>query len=142
MPVFFLAIENARARMADAWHYAEGFLQHGQRVRVEVTEAEEPRTLEQNAVFWCRLHDIAAQVEWEVDGQMVYLDPEEWKEILMAAWLKDRRVAAGIDGGRVLLGGSTRRLGKKKFHELTELAVHFGDSKGVIWTPPKHAQPE
>jgi hypothetical protein len=137
MPVFILAPENARKRMEDAWHYACGHLQEGKRVRLILEDAEEIRTLEQNAAFWPKVNDIAAQVQFEVDGQMVWLEPEEVKEILMAAWLKDRRIARGIDGGHVVLGGSTKRMSKKAFHELTELATHFGDSKGVTWTPPK-----
>jgi hypothetical protein len=123
--------------MKDAWAFAEGLLQHGKRVRVTVEEAEEIRTLDQNSVFWCKVNDIAAQVQWQVDGRMEWLDPAEWKLIFWAAIHKELRVARGINGGHVMLGGSTKRMGKKIFHEMTEFAQFFGDERGVQWTSPK-----
>ena len=92
------------------------------------------RTLEQNAILWCRLRDLSAQVPWWVDGRKVLLDPDEWKQICSAALRKHQRLARGIEGGWVMLGVSTRRMTKDEMGLLLDLIQAFGDQRGVKWT--------
>ncbi len=67
---------------------------------------EPTRTLDQNAA------------QWPVNGAMSRLEPEEWKDILTAAFRNETaRVALGLEGGMVLLGCHTREFSKKEFSE-------------------------
>jgi hypothetical protein len=107
----------------------------------EAAPGEEIRTLDQNAAMWAMLGDISKQVPWPVffDGRcdVVKMDSESWKDVLTAGLEKVQRMAAGIDGGYVLLGRRTSKLGKKKMSQLLEFIRFFGDSKQVVWTDPK-----
>jgi NinB protein len=136
--IFILAVENARDRMKAAWEFACGFLEQGQRVRVTVEPAEEIRTLEQNSRWWPAVNDIAEQVQWPVDGKMERLDADDWHQILAAGLEKEHRVAQGISGGFVMLAKSTRKMSKKRFADLIEFTLWFGEEHGVVWTPPKN----
>lgn len=94
------------------------------------------RSLVANSKMWAMLHDIAEQVQWEVDGELRSLSPDDWKDILTAAYQKHQRVAVGIDGGFVLLGARTSKMGKREMAELIEFAYHFGAERGVVWSEP------
>lgn len=91
-----------------------------------VTFAEPTRTLEQNSALWPLLSEIAAQVVWY--GQK--LTAEEWKDVLTAS-LKQQKVVPGIDGGFVVCGASTSKMGKREFSDLLELAHAFAAQQGV-----------
>lgn len=97
---------------------------------------DELRTLDQNKLMWALLTDLANQVKWPVDGQMVLMSPDDWKHIMTAGLKKIQRVARGIDGGFVILGQYTHKMNKAEMAELIELIQHFGDSKGVAWSEP------
>lgn len=92
------------------------------------------RTLEQNALMWARLGDIAKQVKWPVNGKEGYLEPEDWKDILSAELRKEQRIAQGISGGFVLLGMRTHRMKKREMSDLLEVIAAFGASKLVVWS--------
>lgn len=87
-----------------------------------VVQFKEPsRSLEQNAMLWVLLGKFSAQLQWPVNGRMTRLTPDEWKDILSAAYKREtQRVAAGIDGGMVMLGLRTSKLGKREFAEFIE----------------------
>lgn len=85
---------------------------------VKVTEPT--RNLEQNAALWAKLEEVSNSVEW--DGNK--LTPEEWKTVFTAA-LKKEKVVPGINGGFVVLGQSTSRMGKSEFSDLLELINSF-----------------
>lgn len=131
---FILRAENARDRMAAAWEFAKQFLQLGQAVRVEVSECKPTRTLEQNSKMWAVLTDISRQVEWHVDGKLQHLEPEDWKDILTAGLKKHQRIAAGIEGGFVMLGRRTSKMKIGEMVELIEFALWFGTERGVVWS--------
>ena len=97
---------------------------------------EPRRTLDQNSKLWPMLQDVSRQVEWFVDGKLQKLAKEDWKEILTAALRKHQRVAAGVEGGFVLLGSRTSRMGKREFAELIEAIYAFGSERGVVWSEP------
>jgi NinB protein len=94
-----------------------------------VTVKEPTRSLEQNARLWACLHDVAAQVIWH--GQR--LTAEDWKHVFTAA-LRKTKVVPGLDGGFVVCGMSTSKMGKAQFAELIELIHAFGAERGVMWS--------
>jgi hypothetical protein len=91
-----------------------------------VTIAERTRSLDQNAALWPALNEVSEQVDWY--GQK--LTPEEWKDVFSAA-LKKQKVVPGLDGGFVVCGQRTSRMGKREFGDLLELVHAFGAERGV-----------
>lgn len=142
MNTFILRPENARERMAAAWRFACQFLELGRSVKVEISEAKPTRTLEQNSRLWALLRDISRQVEWPVDGRMQNLPPEDWKDIFTAALTRGQRVAQGIEGGFVMLGGRTSRMSVGEMCELQTLIEAFGAEHGVQWSDPNFMREE
>lgn len=85
------------------------------------TVQEKNRTLEQNAAQWPILEAFAKQRQWSVNGSLVWMDEEEWKDVLTAAFNDETvRLAAGLRGGVVMLGQRTSKFGKKKFSDWLE----------------------
>ena len=109
-------------------------LELGKPVKVKVEEAKSRRSLDQNAKLWACLSDISRQVEWPVDGKSQLLEPEEWKEILTAGLKKSQRVAAGVEGGFVMIGTRTSRMTVAEMAELIEFIQWFGAERGVQWS--------
>lgn len=130
---FILRVEDAREKMARAWSCACRFLELGKPVRIRVDECVPTRTLDQNAKLWAVLSDISRQVEWHVDGKMQLLSPEDWKDILSAGLKKTQRVAAGVEGGFVMLGQRTSKMRIGEMIDLIEFAHAFGAEHGVVW---------
>jgi hypothetical protein len=94
-----------------------------------VTIQEATRTLDQNSKLWPMLGDVSKQVEWYGSK----MNSEEWKDVFSAA-LKKQKVVPGIDGGFVVCGQSTSKMGKKEFSDLIELIYAFGAERGVVWS--------
>jgi len=87
------------------------------------------RSLEQNALMWQRLGEIAHQVEW----YGLKLSAEDWKDVLSAS-LRKARVVPGIDAGSfVPLGMRTSDMSKQEMTDLLELIGAFGAEKGVVF---------
>lgn len=80
------------------------------------------RTVDQNAAQWPYLEGFAQQLQWPVNGKLCWLTPEEWKDVLTAAFERETqpRLAAGFDGGVVMLGKRTSKFNKGKFYEWME----------------------
>ena len=90
-----------------------------------VTIGQPNRTLEQNAAQWPILGQFARQLKWPVNGEMVNLIDEEFKDIFTAAFRKELvRLAGGVDGGVVMLGQRTSKFSKKEFGEWLEF-LHY-----------------
>lgn len=112
MAAVVLRVDNARERMAAAWRMACELLELGKPVRVEVGEARNVRSLDQNAMFHAICGDIAKQRKWA--GKK--LDAEGWKRLLVDAWARAEgksqgQVVPSLDGQSVVnLGIQTRRL--------------------------------
>lgn len=114
-----LVHDTARQRAAqDVQSAPEGWI---------VTVSEPTRSLEQNAMLWPILQAMSKHIDWY--GQK--LTDEEWKDVLTAA-LKREKVVPGINGGFVVLGQRTSKMGKKEFSDLLELALSFCAEKGVM----------
>ena len=95
---------------------------------VVIQEKKSSRSLEQNALLWSKLTDIATQVNWY--GQK--LTKEEWKDVLSAS-LKKQKAIPGIDGGFVIIGAHTSKMSVAEMCDLLELATAFGCQHNVKW---------
>jgi len=122
--LFVLAHAEARRRAVAAVTNAPD----GWRIKVEPPA----RNLEQNALLWVLLTAFSEQLQWPVNGQMTHLSPEDWKDLLTAAYKREtQRVAMGIDGGMVMLGMRTSRMTKPQFAELIEFIQAVAADRGV-----------
>lgn len=122
--IIILAHPMARANAVNAVQTApDGF---------KVTISEPSRTLDQNAAQWPILEAFSQQLDWPVNGERVKLPPEDWKDILTAAFQKELvRIAQGLDGGMVMLGMRTSKMGKGKFSEYLEFLNATAAMRGV-----------
>lgn len=123
--VFILAHDVARANAVRAVQEAPA----GHCVAV----GEPNRSLEQNAAQWPILEAFSQQLQWPVNGRMEWLDSEEWKDILTAAFQQETtRLAMGLNGGVVMLGKRTSQFGKKRFSEWLEFLHAMAADRGVV----------
>lgn len=121
---FILAHAEARRRAQECIASApDGYV---------VTVQEPARNLDQNALMWVLLQAFSDQLQWPVNGAMVKLTPEEWKDLLSAAYKREsQRVAMGLDGGMVMLGLRTSKLSKRQFGEFIEFIQSVAVDRGV-----------
>ena len=124
MSRFILAHDLARRRAVAAVAEAPaGFV---------VTVEEPRRNLEQNALMWVLLQAFADQLVWPVNGQMVKLEAEEWKDLLTAAFRQETvRVAMGLRGGMVMLGTRTSKMGKQHMADFITFIQSEAADRGV-----------
>lgn len=94
--------------------------------------SEPTRTLDQNADQWPYLEGFSQQRQWPVNGELVWMSAEEWKDVLTAAFEQENvRLAQGLNGGVVMLGSRTSQFGQKKFREWMEFLRATAALKGV-----------
>ena len=123
--IFRLAHDQARklaaeflARAPDGWM---------------VTFSEPTRNLEQNDAQFRILRAFSNQIQWPVNGRMESLTPEEWKDLLTAAFRQQQpRIAQGIDGGMVLLGQRTSKFSVREFSDYLEFLHSVAADRGVV----------
>ena len=90
------------------------------------------RTVEQNAAQWPILTAFSKQLEWCVNGKMVKMSPDDWKDVLTSAFKKENaRIAQGIDGGMVFLGQRTSKFNHEEFNDWIEFLNYIAQEKGV-----------
>jgi hypothetical protein len=124
MSLFVLAHDVARWRAVEAVKNAP----QGHVVKIN----EPTRNGEQNALMWVLLDAFSRQLQWPVNGRMVQMTPEEWKDVLTAAYRKESaRLAMGLDGGVVMLGMRTSEMGKRQFAEFIEFLQSVAADRGV-----------
>lgn len=123
--IFRLAHSEARRRaMACVADAPEGYV---------VTVQEPTRSTDQNAAQWPILEAFAEQLQWPVNGAMVNLSAEEWKDVLTAAFQGETvRLAMGLNGGVVMLGLRTSQMGKRRFSEWLEFLHATAALRGVV----------
>lgn len=111
--LFKLSHAEARSRAAECVREApEGYV---------VTVQEPKRNLDQNAAMWVLLQAFADQLQWPVNGAMVWMSADEWKDVLSAAFRRESvRVAMGMDGGMVMLGSRTSKFSVREMSEFLE----------------------
>ena len=127
---FHLTHDTAR-RGAEAYCHAapDGWM---------VQFSEPSRNLEQNAAMWPILDAFSKQIQWPVNGMMVKMSADEWKDVLSAAFDRESlRVAMGLDGGMVMLGRRTSLMGKAKFSEFLEFLHATAALRGVLVYEPQ-----
>lgn len=97
-----------------------------------VTVAEPTRSLDANAAMWVYLQAFSEQLMWPVNGQMTRLEPEEFKQILSAAFRQENvRLAQGLDGGMVMLGARTSKFSVREMSEFIEFLAATAAARGV-----------
>ena len=98
-----------------------------------VTVSKPTRSLDQNAVQWPYLDAFSRQLKWPVNGAAIKLAPDEWKDILTAAFEGERvRLAQGLNGGVVMLGLRTSKMSKARFSEWLEFLMATAADRGVV----------
>lgn len=101
-----------------------------------VTVAPPRRNIDQNALLWVLLTSFSEQLKWPVNGAMVRLSPDEWKDVLTAAYRNEsQRIAMGLNGGMVILGMRTSQLSKREFAEFIEFIHAVAVERGVTLEP-------
>lgn len=114
-----------------AWPYIKAMLIAGNKLKLVASDLT--RTLEQNDAQWPILEAFAKQLQWSVNGDMVWMTSEEWKDVLTAAFdEEDVRLAKGLNGGVVMLGKRTSKFPKKKFSDWLEFLHATAALRGVI----------
>ena len=103
---------------------------------MELVLRERRRSNDQNRKLWPMLSDVSRQVQMCINGQMVWAQPEDWKDVFTAALKREQRMAQGIDGGLVVLGSRTSKMRKAEFSELIELIYAFGAERHIEWSEP------
>ena len=123
--IFRLVHPEARRRaMACVAEAPDGFV---------VTVQEPTRSTDQNAAQWPILEAFAEQLQWPVNGAMVSLTAEEWKDVLTAAFQGETvRLAMGLNGGVVMLGLRTSQMGKRRFSEWLDFLNATAALRGVV----------
>jgi NinB protein len=90
------------------------------------------RSVEQNKAQWPILDAFSRQLEWPVNGRMVKMEPEEWKDVLSAAFRSQvTRLAMGLDGGVVMLGQRTSEFRHDEFSQWLEFLHATAADRGV-----------
>lgn len=87
------------------------------------------RSLDQNALMWARLTQIASEVEW----YGAKLSADDWKDVFSAS-LRKARVVPGLDpGSYVPLGMRTSDMTKEEMTALLDLMDAFAAERGVTF---------
>ena len=98
----------------------------------QVTIKEPSRSGEQNSAQWPILDAFSKQLGWPVNGKMVNMSPDEWKDVLSAAFRQETtRIAHGLDGGVVMLGMRTSKMSKKEFSDWLEFLHQVAADRDV-----------
>lgn len=96
--------------------------------------AEPTRTLGQSAKLHAMLADVARQLEWPVNGKMERLSVDDWKAVVVASLMQEKRMAAGLRGGFVILGKRTSSMTIREMSDAIEFLYSFGAEQGVQWS--------
>lgn len=96
-----------------------------------VTIAEKTRSLEQNAAQWPYLEAFAKQRQLCINGEMQWVTPEDWKDVLTGCWHGEMRMAA-FDGKVIMLPQRTSKMGKKVFSTWMEFLIAMAATSEVV----------
>jgi hypothetical protein len=122
---FVLVHSEARQRAAQAIAEAPS----GNVVKI----SEPTRNLDQNAALWPLLEAFSEQKQWQVNGAMCQLSPEDWKDLLSASFRREQmRMTPLIGGsGMVMLGVRTSKMTKSRFSEFLDYIGSVASDLGV-----------
>jgi hypothetical protein len=93
---------------------------------------DETRTLEQNAYMWPILRCFSKQVELPVDGSLVTLEEEAWKDVMTAVFKGEQLRMVKYDGHVVLVGTSTSQMGKAQFADFLTFLLAESVERNVV----------
>ena len=97
-----------------------------------LTVKRQTRTEEQNRLMWPILTAFSDQLLLRVDGEMVKMEPDEWKDVLTAAFYGETvRLARGLNGGVVMLGRRTSKFTKDAFSDWIEFLYATAANRAV-----------
>ncbi len=129
----FLHMHNAQQGyqvLLRLWAEAKPYLLAGHGLEIVVRPAT--RTTDQNAAQWPILEAFSQQLQWPVNGKMVNLSAEEFKDILTAAFQGETvRLAMGLNGGVVMLGLRTSKMSKARFSEWIDFLKATAALRGI-----------
>ena len=94
------------------------------------------RSLEQSSKLHAMLGDVSRQLLWPVNGAMERLSVDDWKSVISASFMQEKRMAAGVRGGFVILGKRTSSMSMREMSEMIEFLYSFGAEQGVRWSEP------
>lgn len=131
MATYYLSdAKAAYATILDVWSKLKPLLQDGKRYVLKIEK--HTRRLEQNKAQWPILQAFSQQLEWPVNGRMVKMEPDEWKDVLTAAFKQETtRLAMGLDGGVVMLGARTSKFTEDEFSQWLEFLNMVAADRGV-----------
>ena len=98
-----------------------------------VVKIEEPRrNNDQNALMWVLLEAFSRQLVWPINGSMQRLTAEDWKDLMTAGFRQEQpRLAMGLRGGVVMMGCSTRKMGKREMADFITFIMSEAADRGV-----------
>lgn len=122
--------QQGHTRLMAAWREAKAWLVAGH--RLVITIKPEGRSSSQNAALHSWIGEIAATKEWAGCKR----DPETWKRLLVASWLRARgesiEILPALDGHGVdFVFRRTSTLTKAECSELLEYVVCWAVENGV-----------
>jgi hypothetical protein len=110
--------------------FLAGALQSGQQWILSIKP--ETRSQAQNRLMWPILSVFARELLWPVNGAMVKMERDDWKDVLSAAFKGETvRMAQGLNGGIVLLGQRTSKFTKAQFSDWIEFLYATAADRGV-----------
>ncbi|MBQ1784652.1 MAG: recombination protein NinB [Gammaproteobacteria bacterium] len=127
------SVTEVRPMFERAWAAARAMAKAGS---FELVLRLPTRLAVQNRKMWPMLRDIADQLHWPVNGKLQRMKPEDWKDVLTAAFKQETRIAEGVNGGHVFLGLRTKEMSRKTFAEWIEFLHWFGTDRGVKFSAP------
>lgn len=122
--------QQGHEAIKQVWQTAKSVLLAGHRLVLEIRP--ETRTLKQNALLHALIGDIAKQAEWAGAKR----DPEVWKRLLVAAWLRARgesvEVLPALDGHGVdVVFRRTSQLSPNECTDLLDYVMAWAAENGV-----------
>ncbi len=124
-------VQQSYAAWCMLWTDIKHSLQNGVELEVEVRKPK--RSTPQNALLHARIDEIAGAVEWAGKKR----EPEIWKRLLVAAWLRARgsqiEVLPALDGHGVdLVYAPTSSLTVEELSDLYEFVESWAAMNEVV----------
>lgn len=125
-----LDVGQAHQALSAVWAHLKAELMAGNRHTLSIKP--ETRSSEQNRLMWVYLDAFAAQLLWPVNGQMVQMSAEDWKDVLSAAFKRETaRIAMGLGGGVVMLGLRTSKMDVREMSEFVDFLQSVAADRNV-----------
>ena len=132
-------VDAHKSIQAVLWPWVKTMCMAGHKITVEARK--QTRSLAENALLHALLTEISNQVDWAGAKR----DPEVWKRLLTAAWLRARgesvELLPALDGfGVDVVFRRTSELTRSECAELIEFIHAWAADKGVKFSAPEYAE--